>query len=79
MERLTRHENNGFITFKQEKPHKLLCREKYCDYSFACESVQDRTCPYLKMIDRLAEYEDTGLTPAEVRELIEKDKKAADV
>lgn len=28
-----------------------------------------RTCPYLKIIDRLAAYEDTGLSPEEIIEL----------
>lgn len=38
---------------------------KFCE-NIGCESAEDRTCPYLRVIDRLAEYEDTGLEPQEI-------------
>jgi len=31
--------------------------------------VENRTCPYLEALDRLCEYEDTGLSPEEVWKL----------
>lgn len=46
-----------------------MCSTEYCKSAFKCPNVSDRTCPYLKMIDRLAAYEDTGLSPEEIIEL----------
>ena len=67
MERLTKRDGN-FVTFGQ-KPRGFLCSTEYCKSAFECPNVSDRTCPYLKMIDRLAAYEDTGLGPEEIIEL----------
>lgn len=42
----------------------------FCE-NVMCESTFDRSCPYLMVIDRLAAYEDSGLTPAEVKDMAE--------
>ena len=42
----------------------------FCE-NIGCISTKDRTCPYLQIIDRLAEYEDTGLSPEEVKILVQ--------
>ena len=62
MERLTKRDGN-FVTLEQ-KPREVLCGTGYCGLAFMC-----RTCPYLKIIDRLAAYEDTKLSPDEIIEL----------
>lgn len=62
MERLTKRDGN-FVTLEQ-KPRGFLCRTGYCGIAFMC-----RTRPYLKIIDRLAAYEETGLEPEEIVEL----------
>ena len=67
MERLTKRDGN-FVTFGK-KTRGFLCSTEYCKSAFKCPNVSDRTCPYLKMIDRLAAYEDTGLSPEEIIEL----------
>lgn len=67
MERLTKRDGN-FVTFGR-KPRGFLCRTEYCKIAFACPHASDRTCPYLRMIDLLAAYEDTGLSPEEIIEL----------
>lgn len=69
MERLTKRDGN-FVTFGQ-KPRGFLCSTEYCESAFECPNVLDRTCPYLKMIDRLAAYEDTGLEPEEIKAALE--------
>ena len=67
MERLTKRDGN-FVTVGK-KPRGFLRSTEYCKSAFECPNVSDRTCPYLKMIDRLAAYEDTGLSPEEIIEL----------
>lgn len=67
MERLTKREGN-FVTVGK-KPRGFLCSTEYCKSAFECPNVLDRTCPYLKMLDRLAAYEDTGLEPKEIQKL----------
>lgn len=69
MERLTKRDGN-FVTVGK-KPRGFLCSTEYCKSAFECPNVSDRTCPYLKMIDRLAAYEDTGLEPEEVAKIRE--------
>lgn len=43
----------------------------FCE-NIGCASAKDRTCPYLQVIDRLAAYEDTGLTPLQITDMIDK-------
>ena len=69
MERLTKRDGN-FVTVGK-KPRGFLGSTEYCKSAFKCPNVSDRTCPYLKMIDRLAAYEDTGLEPEEVAKIRE--------
>lgn len=42
------------------------CNFNYCPHNTNCLHILDRTCPYLTMIDKLAAYEDTDLTPEEI-------------
>lgn len=44
----------------------------FCDKASVCEHVYSRECPYLRVFDRLAEYEDTGVTPEEIIALLNK-------
>lgn len=62
MERLTKRDGN-FVALEQ-KPREVLCGTGYCGIAFMC-----RTCPYLKIIDRLAAYEYAELSPEEIIEL----------
>lgn len=66
MERLTERFDNGQAAV-------MGCGEncKY-DYKYCRNHYED--CPEInKTYERLAEYEDTGLTPEEIRELAERD------
>ena len=66
MERLTERFDNGQAAV-------MGCGEncKY-DYKYCRNHYED--CPEInRLYERLAEYEDTGLTPAEIRELKERD------
>ena len=67
MERLTERFDNGQAAVKG-------CGEN-CKYDYRyCENHYE-DCPEINGIyDKLAEYEDTGLTPAEIMELKERDK-----
>lgn len=71
MERITKR--NGKYTVLTKKAC-FMCgyenqrRSTFCE-NIGCQSAEDRTCPYLVVIDRLAEYEDTGLTPKEILKL----------
>ena len=42
----------------------------FCPHAETCDFVDKRTCPYLEALDKLAAYEDTGLTPEEVKDAI---------
>ena len=67
MERLTERFNNGQAAV-------MGCGEncKY-DYKYCRNHYED--CPEINRIyESLAEYEDTGLTPEQIRELRERDK-----
>lgn len=68
MERLTERQENGFVVFKN-RPRGVLCTTRFCSISDRCKNTQDRTCPYLKLVDRLATYEDTGLEPEEIEKI----------
>ena len=41
----------------------------FCPHANICSHVDNRTCPYLEVLDKLCEYEDTGLSPEEVWKL----------
>lgn len=75
MDRLT-------VRGKQNKNHVYmaapvngLCKiqPNFCPVAEECDKntkmISDRKCPTLQLVDRLAAYEDTGLSPAEVAEL----------
>ena len=67
MERLTERYDNGQAAV-------MGCGEncKY-DYKYCRNHYED--CPEInRLYERLAEYEDTGLTPEQIRELVERDK-----
>ncbi len=72
MERIT--ERFGKKTFLSHEACSLCGYEAakkstFCE-NIGCQSAKDRTCPYLVIIDRLADYEDTGLTPEKIEALI---------
>lgn len=46
-----------------------LCPKTFCKNGTKCDLNQDRTCPFLAALDRLAEYEDTGLMPDEIEKM----------
>lgn len=72
MWRLTKR--NGRKTYVT-KELCMLCaydeahKSSFCENT-TCAASKDRTCPYLQVIDRLAAYEDTGLTPKQVTDLV---------
>lgn len=69
MERLTAHSKyNGTPTPNLKTIGDFCMKIPFCDDYDSCEG-----CPVRTMIDRLCEYEDTGLTPAEIMELKEKE------
>lgn len=72
MERLTKRD--GMHVYTTEPETCTLCGYSWDSVSHFCEntvckSLKDRSCPYLRVFDRLAEYEDTGLTPEQVNAL----------
>lgn len=69
MERLTTRENGSGFVFIGKRPRGFLCKIEFCDKVYNCEKIKDRSCPYLKMVDRLAAYEETGLEPEEIEQL----------
>lgn len=69
MKRLTTRENGNDFVFIGKRPRGFLCKMEFCDKAYNCEKIKDRSCPYLKMVDRLAAYEDTGLEPREIEQL----------
>lgn len=67
MERLTERFNNGQAAV-------MGCGEN-CKYDYKYCRNHYEECPEInKIYERLAEYEDTGLTPPEIMELKERDK-----
>lgn len=73
MERLTKRDALWNYVFFSESACMLCAYDKekvstFCENT-TCSSTKDRSCPYLRVIDRLAEYEDTGLTPEEIKAL----------
>lgn len=69
MTRLTSKNDRGFPVVGP-RPRGSLCQLSYCNNNSRCEKAKDRSCPYLAVIDRLAAYEDTGLEPEEIKELL---------
>lgn len=66
MERLTERFDNGQAAV-------MGCGEN-CKYDYKYCRNHYEECPEInKIYERLAEYEDTGLTPEEIRELAERD------
>ena len=69
MNRLTRHG-------KINKDWVLLSKRcskadgDFCPHAKKCNLVDNRTCPWLEALDKLAAYEDTGLTPSDIVEMI---------
>lgn len=49
--------------------------EDFCEKAGECDFIEDRECPYLRIIDRLAAYEDTELEPEATAQL----KKIAEI
>jgi len=45
-----------------------MCPKSFCKNSKKCERNTDRTCPIIAALDRLADYEDTGLMPNEINQ-----------
>lgn len=71
MERLTqRGKENNHVYFTR-RPKGFLCGEDFCSYSYKCDKIKDRSCPYLEVMDRLAAYEDTGLEPQEIERIVD--------
>lgn len=61
MERLTKRSGN-FVFINTDVLPRTNCKGEYgfkfCQYSNSCPSIVNRKCPVLKIIDKLAEYED---------------------
>ena len=69
MNRLTRHgkKNKDWVLLNK------ICSKangNFCPHAETCNFVDNRTCPYLEALDKLAAYEDAGLTPEEVKDAI---------
>ena len=67
-ERLTRRgkKNKAWVLLNK------ICSKadgSFCPHAIICNHVENRTCPYLDALDRLAAYEDTGISPEEVMEI----------
>ena len=74
MERLTAHSKySGTPTPNLKTIGDVCMKMPFCDDYDACEG-----CAIRKMIDRLCEYEDTGLTPKMIVKLKERITTAAD-
>ena len=69
MDRLTKRIGNRTYFNINGKPDGCTKKEiKFCRNN-SCELSITRDCPYLKMIDTLAAYEDTELEPSEIEGL----------
>ncbi len=69
MERLTQRGKGNDHVYFTSKPKGFLCHENFCSYAYKCKKIRDRKCPYLAVMDRLADYEDTGLEPCEIERI----------
>ena len=68
MKRITERQENR-VYFVGGKPLKS-CDSLFCKTSHRCKRIKKRTCPYLMVLDRLADYEDIGLDPEEIKKMI---------
>ena len=72
MNRLTRR---GVIN--EDRVYFSGCLDRMCDKHTnycsreKCDRRTDRSCPYLQCMDRLAAYEDTGMEPEVVKDMVE--------
>lgn len=68
MNRLTKRGSTDIKeTYFANDLHRLCdMRSDYCQKK-VCDRRADRSCPYLRCMDRLAAYEDTGMTPEQIR------------
>ena len=57
MKRLTRRDGNK-VWFAHGRPRGFLCPDNFCFNAFSCDKVKSLTCPYLQLLDKLADYED---------------------
>ena len=55
--RLTERDGDK-VWFAHGRPRGFLCPREVCDNAYGCDKVKDRTCPYLRLLDKLAAYED---------------------
>lgn len=69
MERLTQRSTWDGGVYFTKKPKGFFCYENPCSQAVKCEKVDDKTCPHLAILERLAEYEDTGLDPESVEQM----------
>lgn len=71
MKRLTKRKGNA-VFFSEDACALCAYNEQhhstFCE-NIGCSAAHDRTCPYLQVADRLAAYEDTGLTPQQVTDI----------
>lgn len=65
------------LTRRGKKDRKWVLINKICSKATgafrpnasSCDQVDNRTCPYLEVVDRLCEYEDTNREPSEIERL----------
>ena len=69
MERLTQRSTWDGGVYFAKTPKGFFCYENPCSQAIKCEKVDDKTCPHLAILERLAEYEDTGLEPESVKQM----------
>ena len=69
MERLTQRSTWDGGVYFTKTPKGFFCYENPCSQAVKCEKVDDKTCPHLAVLERLAEYEDTGLEPETVEQM----------
>lgn len=67
-ERLTKRKGNRTYFVTSKMPKDCNRSINFCQNA-KCKSAETRVCPYLKVIDTLAAYEDTGLSPSEITAL----------
>lgn len=70
MKRLTQRDGAFVYTTEKEScymnGYSRNSVSHFCENTH-CKALNDRSCPYLRVFDRLAAYEDTGLTPEQVK------------
>lgn len=75
-ERLTERDKNG-TAWPFWKDKSIPCCQKHLLDDLWCVEGKcvNTQCDFRHIVDRLAEYEDTKLTPSEIQDLKEKSKK----